>query len=142
MTYPGAHGLKHQWAFIPDFAEAHVAVYERSAQLSACETFHFGGHVLTGVEWIALVRNIVGDPNRKVKSLPWTLLGMLGWFQPVMRELKKMRYLWDEELTLDGRRLERLLGGAYPTTTARAAILKTLEAAGFQSTAGAVAAAA
>ncbi len=115
FTLPHAPELRHQWAFLPDFARAHVDLLERREELPAQATFHFAGHVVTGDELVESVRAALGRPELKVSRLPWTLLRLGGLIVPMLRELVLMRYLWDQELVMSGAKLERFLGRVQHT---------------------------
>jgi len=110
FTLPSAPEVRHQWAFLPDFARAHVDLLERAPALPACASFHFAGHVVTGEELAKGVRAALGRPDMKVARVPWTMLRLGGLVVPMLRVLVAMRYLWDEELVMSGARLERTLG--------------------------------
>jgi nucleoside-diphosphate-sugar epimerase len=80
VTVPGAPGVGHQWAYLPDVAETMVRLLARERDLAPFDVFHMGGH------W---------DPDGTVS---------------LFRELREMRYLWQVPVRLDSRRLERLTG--------------------------------
>jgi len=115
MRYPTDLNTRHQWAFLPDFARAHVALIDRLDGAPTHHTFHFQGHILTGQAWAESVRQSLGDLQRPVKSVPWWLYSLLGLFVPMLRALVGMRYLWDKEVLMDGSRLNTLLGPGFHT---------------------------
>ncbi len=115
FTLPMAPHVRHQWAYLPDFARAHVDLLERAEALPACATFHFAGHVITGEALAKGVGAALGRPDMKVSRLPWTMLRLGGLVVPMLRELVAMRYLWDQELVMSGARLERMLGTVHHT---------------------------
>ncbi len=115
FTLPHAPELRHQWAFLPDFARAHIDLLERRQELPTHAVFHFAGHVATGQELVDAVGAAAGRPELKVSRLPWTLLHLGGLVVPMLRELVAMRYLWDQELVMSGAKLERFLGRVHHT---------------------------
>jgi nucleoside-diphosphate-sugar epimerase len=110
FTLPAAPEVRHQWAYLPDFARAHVALLERADALPPAAVFHFEGHVITGDDLVDAARIALDRPAMKARPLPWTMLRLGGLFVPMLRELVRMRYLWDEELVMDGAALRRTLG--------------------------------
>ena len=110
-TWPGAHGVGHAWAYLPDLAETFVRVIEREAALPAFETFHFGGHWLErGEDFARAVLRVAGRPEDKIRPAPWWLFTLLSPFVTFMRETREMRYLWEVPVRLDNRKLVALLG--------------------------------
>jgi nucleoside-diphosphate-sugar epimerase len=109
ISMPLDDEVRHAFCYLPDFVRAHVALLERG-DLPAYAVFHFAGHVLTGKELQASVRDAVSDPGRKVRRIPWWGVRAAGWFKPVMGEIYAMRYLWQQEVVLDQSRLEAALG--------------------------------
>ena len=109
LTYPTSGEVRHQWAFLPDFARAHVELIEGRDALAPAAFFHFEGHVVTGDEWLRATRVALGAPDRSARRLSWWLLRGVGIFSPLMRALVEMRYLWDEEVIMDGARLREVI---------------------------------
>lgn len=114
ITYPGAVGVGHAWAYLPDLADTMVRLVEQEARLDTFETFHFRGH------WDGDGRRMVDAVVRmsgvtRVRSLPWAALWLLSPFVAVFREMLEVRYLWREAFELDNARLVRFLGGETHT---------------------------
>jgi len=127
ITYPGAAGIGHAWAYLPDFAEAIVQLAEREERLGAFETFHFGGHWdADGSAMIGAIRQALDQPALPVRRFPWALLSLLSPFVTLFREMREMRYLWREPLRLDNRRLIAWLG-AEPHTPLELAVRRSLQ---------------
>ena len=129
IMYPGVLHARHQWAYLPDFASAHLALLRRSQERVVVR--HFEGHILTGAELVAQVRRVLGDPKRTRRGLPWPLMGALALFSPLVREVRRMRYLWDTEVLMDGGLLREELGDALPRTAFAEAIEHDLLAMGW-----------
>lgn len=110
IQYPTAHGTLHCWAYLPDAAQTFLALAERRAELPLHSAFHFEGYSISGDTFIASVREAVGDPNRRVKQVPWFWFQFARPFVPLLNELFEMRYLWDEPVRLDGSKLQDFLG--------------------------------
>jgi nucleoside-diphosphate-sugar epimerase len=129
ITYPGAPGVGHSWAYLPDVAETFALLAER-ASAQAFETFHFEGHWdADGTAVIGAIRRAVGNPDLKVKAMPWTLLRVVAPFNETMRELLEMKPLWMTPVRLDNHKLVRVLGGE-PRTPLDEAVTTTLRGLG------------
>jgi nucleoside-diphosphate-sugar epimerase len=130
IIYPGAPGVGHQWAYLPDVAETIGRLLERSADLDSFAVFHMEGHWdADGAQMIDAIRLNVGNPGIRVAGTPWTLMRLLSPFVPLFRELAEMRYLWTTPVRMDGRRLRSILG-AEPHTPLDAAVRATLVSLG------------
>ena len=126
ITYPGRRGIGHQWAYLPDVAETMVRLLENSSTLEPFATFHMQGHWdADGTAMIDAIRKAVGNPNLKVRPMPWWLMRLLSPFVPLFRELAEMRYLWNVPVRMDNARLTAALG-AEPHTPLDVAVRKTL----------------
>jgi nucleoside-diphosphate-sugar epimerase len=126
---PGARGVGHQWAHLPDVAETMIRVIERGAELPAFARFHFDGHWdPDGEAMIAAIARAVGG-TPKVRDFPWWLVGLARPVVPLFRELHEMRHLWTRPVRLDGGRLARFLG-EVPRTPLDAAVTATLAGIG------------
>jgi nucleoside-diphosphate-sugar epimerase len=126
ITNPGAPGIGHQWAYLPDVAETMVRLLERSSGLESFAVFHMEGHWdADGTQMIDAIRRCAGNPRMKVARLPWTLMRLASPFVPLFRELADMRYLWTMPVRMDNKRLVSVLG-AEPHTPLDAAVRCTL----------------
>ena len=128
LTYPGPLGVRHAWAYLPDLAETAVRLLEKEADLAALAGFHFEGHALDGHALVAAFERVLGR-KLPVKAFPWLALYAAGPFNETFRELAEMRYLWRNDVVLDGARLAETLG-SEPRTPIEAALAATLRAQG------------
>lgn len=115
LATPGPRDLVHTWAFLPDAARAAVELVERRRELPPWNVFHFRGHRLSLNAIAKTLRTASGRPV-KVKRFPWWFVRMLAPFSVLFRGLLEMRYLWNLEVNLDDRKLQRALGHAAPHT--------------------------
>lgn len=130
ITYPGAPGVGHSWAYLPDLAETIARLVQRDEQLGAFELFHFGGHWdADGSAMISAIRGALGEPALPVRRFPWFALGLLAPFKTLFREMREMSYLWRQPLQLDNRRLVAILG-AEPHTPLELAVRQSLQGLG------------
>lgn len=127
---PGAAGVAHQWAYLPDMAETAVRLAERRDALEPFSRFHFRGHVDTsGREFAEAIRRVTGQPRLPVRRFPWALTYLMAPFSETMREVLEMRYLWKTPLVMPNDALVRVLG-AEPHTPLDVAMRATLERLG------------
>ena len=109
FTWPGRRDVPHAFAYLPDFGAAFVAVADKRGELGPFEQLHFAGHTVTGAQFHTAMEAALGRPL-KPAAVPWPLLRIAGLINPVLREVVKMRYLWDVPHSLDGSELAALIG--------------------------------
>ncbi len=110
----GLPGIGHSWAYLPDLARAFEALASLRTSLDAFETFHFAGHFVTGEEMGAAIAKAAPLPM-KLSRFPLWLLKIAGLFDPMLREVSKMDYLWRNTMELRDDRLDALLGRDFGT---------------------------
>ncbi len=116
ITYPGARGTGHAWAYLPDLADTMVRLVEQEARLGPFECFHFRGHWdFDGAQMVDAIRRAAGNPQVAVRRLPWWALRLLAPFVAMFGEMVEMRYLWQKPFELDNARLLRFLGSETHT---------------------------
>lgn len=132
IVYPGPRDRPHAWAYLPDLAATFVQLAQVRAQLPAHATFHFPGHTATGeqlVQAIAAAARRAGllapGAQPRVAGMPWPLLRAAGLFNPMLRELARMSYLWFVPHELEGDKLVRAIGH-IPITPLEVALDATL----------------
>jgi nucleoside-diphosphate-sugar epimerase len=126
VAYPGRHDAGHSWAYLPDLAEAIQRLAERELALADFETFHFGGHWFErGVDFAYALRDAAHAAQRPVESVPWWLIKGAAPVVPLFRELLEMRYLWQNSVQLDNKKLLAALG-EEPHTPLDEALYATL----------------
>ncbi|MCP8882629.1 NAD-dependent epimerase/dehydratase family protein [Devosia sp. XJ19-1] len=106
--------LRHSWAYLPDLARAFAAVAEQREGLAPFENFHFAGYWVSHGQMMAAIQSGLGR-RLKVAPLAWWMLGAVGLVNPMMRDIFRMRYLWDNEMELVDPRLDALLGAGFQT---------------------------
>lgn len=129
IQYPGRYDLAHAWAYLPDVGEALASLLDRERELGDFETFHFGGHWLDGHTMLAAIRRVTGRPDIHAGTFPWWMARLASPFNETLRELCKMRYLWQESMRLDDHKLRNFLGNDLYTPLDEA-VRATLEGAG------------
>ena len=150
LVYPGPLHLAHAWAYLPDLAQAFVAVAVAAAgqhHAPGCVRLHFAGHTLTGAQLLAAIDSAAASlglrPARgfRIGRMPWAVVRAVGLVYPLWRELARMRYLWRVPHTLDASALHAAVG-ALPATPVDVALRQTLLDLGFKPQAGTTALAA
>ena len=106
--------LSHTWAYLPDLGQAFARVAELRGTLGAFENFHFAGNYVTHAELMDAIQRTAPKPL-KVSPLPWIILQAMGLAMPVLREVVKMRYLWNNPMELVDPRLDAILGPDFGT---------------------------
>lgn len=128
ITYPGAKGVGHSWAYLPDAAETIARLLERADALEPFARFHFEGTWdPDGTLMTRAIAEALGRPRLTIRKLPWLLLRLAGVAHQTSREIYAMRYLWREPLRLDNRKLVAQLG-QEPRTPLHEAVRTTLAA--------------
>jgi hypothetical protein len=126
---PGTRGAGHAWAHLPDVARTMRLLIERPDRLARFARFNFAGHWdADGTQMVAAIRRAAldaGAPEPKRYALPWWALRLAAPLVPLLREMHEMRYLWQQPVRLDNRRLVAELG-AEPHTPLDDAVRETL----------------
>jgi nucleoside-diphosphate-sugar epimerase len=114
VSYPGRHGVGHQWSFLPDVARTMVELLARRDSLTPFATFHMAGHWDADGSQMpkAIERVVARRTGRKprVSAFPWWLLTLASPFVATFREMREMRYLWREPVRMHNARLIAALG--------------------------------
>jgi len=123
---PGMPGLGHQWAYLPDLAEAMFRLVELDDKLPPFAAYQMKGHWdADGRQMAAAIRRVTGQPKLKVRRFPWWLVTLASPFVTLFREMREMRYLWQQPVYMSNQRLRELLG-AEPRTPLDVAVRDTL----------------
>jgi len=127
ITNPGKTGLGHQWTYLPDLAETMIQLTEREEALAPFARFHMLGHWdADGMQMVNAIRRAVGNTALPMRSFPWWLLAPAAPFVPLFKEMKEMRYLWQQPVRMENTRLLEVLGNE-PHTPLDEAVRATLE---------------
>lgn len=130
ITNPGKAGIGHQWAYLPDVAEAMARLLDHPSLPRGFASFHMEGHWdADGTAMIGAIRRVLGRPDLKVQSLPWWLFRLIAPFHGFAREVTEIAPLWRAPIRLDNARLLGLLG-LEPRTPFDEAVAATLRGLG------------
>jgi nucleoside-diphosphate-sugar epimerase len=112
----GPIDLPHEYVYIPDAARILFRLTQEEAAFG--RTWHLAGAGrVTQSELIKLVESLTGQPLRKL-VLGKRSLQVLGWFNPLLREVAEMHYLQTRPLFLDDTALSELIGPLNKTSYA------------------------
>jgi len=106
--------IGHAWAYLPDLGRAFVVLADQRKSLDAFENFHFSGHYVTNGALMDAIMKATPVPL-KVAPLPWIFLQAMGLANGPIREIVKMRYLWNNPIELVDPRLDAILGADFGT---------------------------
>ncbi|MFG9976597.1 hypothetical protein ACG3QR_33090, partial [Pseudomonas aeruginosa] len=85
----------------PDVAETMLRLVEQGDRLPAFAVYHMRGH--WDADGTQMPRSIGHSVGRSVKTrlFPWWILPILSPFSETMREMREMRYLWQQPVRMD-----------------------------------------
>jgi nucleoside-diphosphate-sugar epimerase len=130
ISNPSSPGVGHQWAYVPDVAEAMLRLVEKGDALPAFALYQMEGHWdPDGTRMAAAIARAAGRPDLTPRAFPWWLMTLGAPFVPMLRELREMRYLWRQPVRMSNARLRAMLG-AEPHTPLDTAMRATLEGLG------------
>jgi len=110
----GKPGTAHSWAYLPDLARAFEVLAFRRGEFAAFENFHFAGHFV-GPEQFGAALKATAPVPLKVSNFPWFVLTLMGIADPIIRDVAKMGYLWQNTMELKDERLDAILGDGFNT---------------------------
>jgi len=113
-NWVGPAGTPHEFVFVPDAGRVIADVAGREDCYG--EAWNYGGPgEISGIDFITRAFRALGrQPKYRVAGR--TLVKMLGWFNPTMREFLEMMYLQETPVVLDDSKLAARLGGVKKTT--------------------------
>lgn len=115
--------MPHTYLFIRDFAKGLVTLGEREEALG--QSWHIpGAATLTTRQLINRVYDMAGK-QPKFRIAPKPLVSLLALFNPDMREIKEMLYLFEKPFIVDTTKYEKAFG--LNTTPHELAIAETLD---------------
>lgn len=110
----GAWGIAHAWAYLPDLGRAFVKLAEARGRLGSFENFHFAGHFVTPEEMRDAIAAVAPQGTKFGLVARW-IFPLIGLVDPVIRDIAKMAYLWDNPMELRDPRLDAILGKGFAT---------------------------
>jgi nucleoside-diphosphate-sugar epimerase len=110
----GVWGVGHSWAYLPELSRAFVRLAEMRTQLGRFENFHFAGHYVTPEQMREAIA-AAAPASTKVGLFPRWTIGLVGLVNPIMRDIARMGYLWENPMELRDPRLDAILGPDFTT---------------------------
>lgn len=110
----GVRGVSHSWAYLPDLGRAFEKLAWHRGELGAFENFHFAGNYVTP-EQMAEAAQAAAPMKLKLGVFPRILFKAVGLVDPMMREVGKMGYLWENPMELRDASLDGILGPDFAT---------------------------
>jgi nucleoside-diphosphate-sugar epimerase len=132
VQVPNARGVGHEWSYLPDVAQTMVMLIERRRELADFSNFHMAGHWdADGTQMSAAITRVMARHGVEVttRRFPWWLMWVASPFVTTLRELREMRYLWQQPVHMDNTQLVEVLGHE-PHTPLDIAVRATLEGLG------------
>lgn len=133
ISLPAKPGLGHQWSYLPDVASTMVQLLARRETLEPFASFHMAGHWdADGRQMGEAIQRVVARRNGqtpKLRAFPWWLIAVASPFVTTLRELREMKYLWEQPVRMDNARLVEVLGHE-PHTPLDAAVEASLNGLG------------
>lgn len=112
LSLPHHTEHRHFWSYLPDLAVNAVKLVEQADW--QYEEFNDVGLALTMDDWQQAFAQI-NQPVR-FNKFPWWFFYGVAPFSPMIREILKMRYLWRENVLLNGDKITQQLGAQIQQT--------------------------
>lgn len=105
----GRTDLPHTWSYAPDFGRALALLGTRPEALG--EIWHIPSNApVTQTEFVQMISEELGQPV-KSRTAGKVLLTLLGFFNPMLREMPEMLYEWEKPFVMDDSKFRRVFGG-------------------------------
>ena len=104
----------HAFTYIPDLCKAGVTLgldARANGQIWHAPT---NQEVLTGKDWVAMIAKEMGMPS-KVTALGTFMVGILGLFIPILKEIKEMMYQYNHDYRFSDAKYQRIFGDIKAT---------------------------
>ena len=112
MAFPHDDSHVHYWSYLPDLC-ANTAKLMELPQASF-EIWHDPGLALSRADWQkAFAAN---GRTLKISNFAWWGYRIIAPVVPMVREVMKMKYLWQQPVVLDGEKMKRALDDQYSAT--------------------------
>jgi len=113
----------HYWTYLPDLCANTALLLEQTED--SFEVWHDPGLALETADWQKAFRD--HGVNTKFGQLPWAVFKVIGLFNPMLKEVLKMRYLWREPVVLDGTKMRNALQDQLQSTSLKGIVGAVLD---------------
>lgn len=107
ITSAGRTDIPQAYCYLPDWAQAAVALANKRSDLAKLEDVPFAGHTFT-LEELKVTLEITQGPLR-FEGFPWWFMTLASPVWGLAKELLEMRYLWNLGHQISGKKLAQLL---------------------------------
>jgi nucleoside-diphosphate-sugar epimerase len=104
----------HEFVFVPDVAKTLIALAANEEAYG--KAWNLAGPGLTTVRRFAEMVFVAAGQKMRLRAANKFILNVLGIFNPMMREIAEMNYLWTTPVKLDDSRLRQLLPNLQKTS--------------------------
>lgn len=111
-SWIGSPDVKREFVYVPDVADPLLRLASLDDIYGRC--WNLGGQSIRARDFITQIFTTIGT-KPKYRSIPKFMLQAVGLFQPFMREVAEMYYLFDSGFVLDDTALQKRLGGYIKT---------------------------
>ncbi|MGY5451154.1 NAD(P)H-binding protein [Agarivorans sp. MS3-6] len=112
MAFPHNNQHVHYWSYLPDLC--HNTAKLMAIPQANFEVWHDPGLALTAEHWQqAFAAN---GQTLNTRKFAWWGLVLMAPFVPTIKEVLKMRYLWQQPVVLDGEKMKRALPQGFQAT--------------------------
>jgi nucleoside-diphosphate-sugar epimerase len=103
----------HEFVFVPDLAKTLIALSEKEEAYG--NAWNLAGPGLISVRHFAELVFAAAGRKPRLRAANKLVLRVMGLFNPMMREIAEMHYLWTNPVKLDDSRLRQLLPDLHKT---------------------------
>lgn len=112
LSLPHTSDHQHHWSYLPDLCANAVSVV--AIQTRSFEIWHDPGLQLAESDWCNAFHALGYEINQC--RFPWWFFSIIAPFNPMLKEVLKMRYLWQQPILLNGDKWRMALGSAFQRT--------------------------
>ena len=116
--------IPHQMVFTKDAAEIIVRLMQKGVE-KPYEIYNYGGYIHPSIKSFLNQISRLANAPEKITVYPKWLFSVLGMFNPVMKEVKEMIYLFEGTVILDDKKVRKLFPD-FRETPLNEAITETL----------------
>ena len=125
MAHNNTH--THFWSYLPDLCSNATLLLEQAE--CDFEVWNDSGLALKTSDWQkAFTANGV---EAKITGFPWTTFKVIALFNAELRDVIKMRYLWQEHIVLNGQKMKHKLAGKWVSTPFEKILAKIITEANY-----------